>query len=362
MNTTSPAPHASPGTASAGANLPILDLEALTDKRATDQDKRSSRSALLNACRHEGFFYLTGLGLPDGLIEELLATARSFFALPDADKRAIENVHSPHFRGWTRLGGELTQGQTDWREQIDIGPERVARAGTPQEPWRVLEGPNQWPSTLPELQAVVRRWQAELERVSRVLITQFALALGQPADIFAQPFEQPSTLLKIIRYPGRRMDQDPARQGVGAHADSGFLTLLLLEPGSTGLQVQRAGQWLDVEPIPATLVVNVGELLEVATNGLLKATVHRVISPLPGTTRISVPYFFNPSLNARLSRLTLPAELAVQSAGITKDAANVLHDRYGLNALKSRLRAHPDVAQRHHPHLVPAQRASIGAR
>jgi isopenicillin N synthase-like dioxygenase len=320
--------------------LPVLDLTELTGP------------ALIRACRQEGFFYLAGPGLPDGLVTELSAVARDFFALPEQDKRAIEMTHSPHFRGWTRLGGELTLGHQDWREQIDIGAQRPARPAPDDEPWWILEGPNLWPAALPQLRDVVDRWQRELERIARVLVTRFALGLGQPADAFDEAFARPSTLLKIIRYPGRAAHEDPVRQGVGAHNDSGFLTLLYAQPGSRGLQVRRDDHWVDVPPIPDTLIVNIGELLEVATDGLLRATMHRVISPLPGTTRISVPYFFNPALGARLSRLPLPPDLAALAPGITRDEANVLHDRYGLNALKSRLRAHPDVATRHHPHLV----------
>lgn len=338
------------------ANLPVLDLSTLRDGDSHPA-ARAFRATLLPACRDEGFFYLTGLGLRDGLVDDLYAAARASFALPEKDKRAIEMVRSPHFRGWTRLGGELTLGHQDWREQIDIGAERPALQATPDEPWTILEGPNQWPQALPELADVVTRWQYELERVARILVRQLALVLGQPPYAFEDAFARPSTLLKIVRYPGRSPADDPARQGVGAHNDSGFLTLLHAEPGSTGLQVLQGDRWLDVHPIEGALIVNVGELLEVATDGLFTATMHRVISPLPGTTRISVPYFFNPALSARFGRLPLPATLAAQAGGVSRDPANVLHDRYGLNALKSRLRAHPDVAQRHHPGLVAAQSA-----
>lgn len=339
--------------------LPVLDLSALRD--GDDHPAGAAfRADLLAACRDVGFFYLSGLNLRDGLVEELRATARAFFDLPEQDKRAIEMVRSPHFRGWTRLGGELTLGQQDWREQIDIGAERQARTATADEPWNVLEGPNQWPDALPALADVVGRWQYELERIARILVRQFALVLAQPAVMFEEAFARPSTLLKIVRYPGRAPEADPARQGVGAHNDSGFLTLLYAEPGSTGLQVQGDDRWVDVDPIEGTLIVNLGELLEVATDGLFTATMHRVISPLPGTTRISVPYFFNPALSARFGRLALPPKLEAQARGVTQDATNVLHDRYGLNALKSRLRAHPDVAARHHPELIAVQAAGVG--
>ena len=63
---------------------------------------------------------------------------------------------------------------------------------------------------------------------------------------------------------------------------------------------------------------------------------------------MSVPYFFNPALDARIPVLELPAELAAHARGVEQDPANPLYDTYGENAWKSRTRAHPDVAARHH--------------
>jgi isopenicillin N synthase-like dioxygenase len=107
--------------------------------------------------------------------------------------------------------------------------------------------------------------------------------------------------------------------------------------------------------VPGAFVVNIGELLEYATQGYLIATKHRVISPAFPDDRISVPFFFNPALDKRLPLIELPAELAAQARGVTQDPANPIHALYGENALKSRLRAHPDVAEIHHADLVAAR-------
>jgi isopenicillin N synthase-like dioxygenase len=329
--------------------LPILDLSRL-DAGATEA--AGFRADLLAATHDIGFFYLVGHGVTEELQETLIHTARRFFALPEADKLAIENLKSPHFRGYTRVGGELTQGTVDWREQIDIGPElpALARSAGEANYWR-LQGPNQWPTTLPELRDVVAEWDAALTTVARRLLETWALALGAPADVFAKAFaHNPATLIKIVRYPGK---SDPTpQQGVGAHKDSGVLTLLFVEPGKGGLQVQYGDDWIDAPPIPGAFVVNIGELLEVATNGYLKATVHRVISPRIGTDRVSIPFFFSPALDAAIPTLPLPAELAAEATGVTTDPSNPIFATYGENALKSRLRAHPDVAAIHHPDLV----------
>jgi isopenicillin N synthase-like dioxygenase len=131
------------------------------------------------------------------------------------------------------------------------------------------------------------------------------------------------------------------------------LTLLYVEEGKAGLQVEKDGEWIDAPPVNGAFVVNIGELLEVATGGYLKATNHRVVSPKAGDDRISIPFFYAPALDETIPTLTLPPELQAKANGVTVDAAGQpLFDTYGKNALKSRLRAHPDVAAIHHPELV----------
>lgn len=328
-------------------SLPILDLSQLD---AGDDAAARFRADLRAATRDVGFFYLTGTGIPADLEQRLHRAARDFFALPDADKLAIENVKSPHFRGYTRVGGERTKGAVDWREQIDIGPERDAVVGGPA--FNRLIGPNLWPAAQPELRAVVGEWHAALSGIARKLLRAWALALGADESYFDDHFGEPSTLIKIVRYPGTT-DPEP-QQGVGAHKDSGVLTLLWVEPGRGGLQVERDGEWVDAPPVDGAFVVNIGELLEYATNGYLKATNHRVVSPRAPHDRLSIPFFFNPALDTKLPLIDLPADLAAHARGVTQDPANPIHSLYGENALKSRLRAHADVAAIHHADLIGA--------
>lgn len=317
-------------------SLPVVDLNATADEL---------RDGLREAAHRVGFFYLTGHGVPDELTVRVLDAARRLFALPQAEKDAIAMVHSPHFRGYTRLGGELTQGAVDWREQIDVGPERPSIGGTGRPDYLWLQGPNQWPPALPDLPGVIAEWDQALSEVSRTLLRHWAASLGSPPEVFDAAFaEAPATLIKMVRYPL----QAATPQGVGAHKDSGVLTLLLAEPGSRGLQVRRhpGEPWVDVTPVAGAFVVNIGELLEVATGGYLRATEHRVDLAAQTADRISVPYFFNPRLDAQIPVLSLPADLAAHATA-ERDPTNPIYSTYGRNAWKSRVRAHRDVAARY---------------
>ncbi|MER9335657.1 isopenicillin N synthase family oxygenase [Mesorhizobium sp. M0293] len=335
--------------------VPVLDLSRLQQGAS---EYRTFLLDLRTAARDVGFFYLSGHGISASEIDDVLDASRRFFALPEADKLAIEMVKSQQFRGYTRAGGELTKGAADWREQLDIGVERQPiQQGPGIAPWTRLQGPNQWPQALPDLKPALLAWQIKATAVATRLLKAFALSLDQPEDAFDAIYrDSPNHRMKIVRYPGR--DATEGDQGVGAHKDGGFLTLLL-QDDNKGLQVEYDGSWVNVDPIPGTLVVNIGELLELASNGYLRATVHRVVTPPAGVERISVPFFFSARLDATIPLLSLSEELAAQARGPASDPDNPLFRDVGTNVLKSRLRSHPDVARRHYADLLQTGTAGL---
>jgi isopenicillin N synthase-like dioxygenase len=314
---------------------------------------------------HEiGFLYVVGHGIPDQLAADVHAVARRFFALPDVDRLAIENVRSPQFRGYTRFGHEHTNGRVDLRDQLDIGRELpVPRLGPDDPAWLRLRGPNLWPDRLPELRPLATAWMEHLEGLGQSLLRALALALELPADTFTAAVSPPEVLLKIIRYltpDSVAGGGDRTGQGVGAHRDTGFLSFVHQDDVG-GLQVERDGRLIDVEPRPGTLVVNIGEMFQLVTRGYLKATVHRVVSPPPGVERISLAYFFNPKLEATLAPVDLPPRLAALApGGESDDPNNPILANYGDNSLKVRLRSHPDVAAAHHADLLASGAWSSG--
>lgn len=162
--------------------LPLIHLSRLDADGAT---RAAFLAELRAAARDVGFFYLSGHGIPDAQVRAVTAAPRAFFELPEAEKTAIAMVNSPHFRGYTRAGGEITRGRPDWREQIDIGVERPALPRVPGAPaWTRLPSPNQWPASLPDFRPTALGWLDATMAVLRRLLGAFALALGQPATAF----------------------------------------------------------------------------------------------------------------------------------------------------------------------------------
>ncbi|CEA06882.1 2-oxoglutarate-dependent ethylene/succinate-forming enzyme [Arthrobacter saudimassiliensis] len=334
-------------------SIPVLDLS--TARRPDGTFNPEFIDQLREATHRIGFFQLVGYGPAEQMVEPLFEVTKRFFDLPLEDRLELDNRRSPHFRGYTRLGTEITQGRPDAREQVDFGPEREPVAEYPaDQPYWLVQGPNLFPDTkLPELREASMAWAEEMSRVGAELLSAIAVSLELPEDHFTEPFEgTPAWMAKLIHYVGGVV-QEAGTQGVGSHADYGFVTLLLQDEVG-GLEVRPHGTdtWIPVEPIPGALVVNLGEMLEVATQGYLSATIHRVLAPAPGVDRYAIPFFWSPRLDSVIDPVQLPPALAEQSRGISDDPENPMLASYGANVLKGWLRAHPQVAELHHPHLL----------
>lgn len=332
--------------------LPILDLSWLD---GTQAQRQGFLEALRHAARDVGFFYLTGHGLDSEVLKQVQLNARQFFALPDSQKAAVGMINSPHFRGYNTAASEITRGKPDLREQFDLGAERAALPQAENTPyWTRLQGPNQWPQALPAFKPLLLEWQQAMTVMSLRLLRAFAQALSLAPHAFDQLYgDKPNEHIKLMRYPGQGPDE--SNQGVGAHKDSGFLSFLLQDTHA-GLQVEiEEGRWIDALPLPDTLVVNIGELLELATNGYLRATVHRVVSPPKGQERLSVAFFLGAQLDGVVPLYPLPASLLRDARGSASDPDNPLFRDVGWNYLKGRLRSHPDVARRFYADaLIPS--------
>ena len=171
-----------------------------------------------------------------------------------------------------------------------------------------LVGPNQWPAEalLPGFRATVIDYFERLAELSRQLLRAMSVALGLDETYIERVFgANPSPYLKLIRYP----TTEPGGQGVGTHKDSGFLTLLLQDK-QAGLEAQgNNDSWYRVDPLPDSLVVNTGELLQLVTHNYFIATPHRVINRAEIDCATHRRSFYSPDLNTRLEPLPIEAAL-----------------------------------------------------
>ncbi|MGD9998176.1 MAG: isopenicillin N synthase family dioxygenase [Ilumatobacteraceae bacterium] len=339
--------------------IPVVSLADWID---AEDGGATFADELCRICHEVGFFHLADHGVDPAFMDEYFHAIRSFFALPEATKATIEKTNSRWFRGWERVGAELTDNRVDHREQIDVWTELDAREPDVEPAYLRLEGPNQWPDEhiAPGFRRLVERFQTEMGAIADRLMAAMCVGLGLPDDHLQRLFGQRGmSLVKLIHYP-----PTPAGEaGVNAHHDTGFLTLLW-QHGVPGLQVEnRDRDWIDVPADGDSIVVNLGEMLQSMTGNYFVATTHRVVT---SRERYSSGYFHGPELSTQLEPLPLDRRYADAVAASThhreagfmarreellggaRGTSSAPADTYGQQLWNYFTRSYPDLVRRHH--------------
>jgi isopenicillin N synthase-like dioxygenase len=289
--------------------LPVIDVAPLAGG-GTAAACAAVAAQIQAACRERGFFYVTGHGVPAGLLHELTAAAAEFFALPAAAKMDIAMERGGRaWRGYFPVGAELTSGRPDLKEGLYFGAELPADdprvlAGLP------LHGANLFPPQVPRLRALVLSYLDALTSLGQTVLRGVALSLDLGAGYFAEGYTaDPTVLFRIFHYPPSPPADDG--WGVGEHTDYGLLTLLA-QDDSGGLQVATPEGWIAAPPLPGTFVCNIGDMLDRMTGGWYRSTPHRVRNEA-GHGRLSFPFFIDPAFGAEVP--PLPARAATAESG-----------------------------------------------
>lgn len=279
-------------------------------------------AAMHRAATETGFAVVTGTRLDADRVRSVLAAYAAFFALPEVEKAAVDMAQSDSNRGWGRSRGEQVSkdANPDFKEVFDCGLELPA--GDPRSRLNV-HAPNRWPTRPPEFRRVVTAYLEDACDVAMDVLRGLSQALGRPRDAFDRSFDAPMTLLRGNFYPQRPDWAGASDFGIAAHTDYGCLTLLATD-GAPGLEVEtRSGDWLPLVAPPGEFIINFGEMMEMWTEGTVKATPHRVVG---GTrARMSVPLFFNPSYDANVAGPGAEGEIAAGPHLVRRFAETYVH-------------------------------------
>jgi len=326
---------------SASSPLPLIDMAPLFASRDAAARARVAE-AIQAACRDSGFFYVTGHGIPRAVFEHLDAASRTFFALPEDKKFEIAMKHGGRaWRGYFPVGGELTSGRPDLKEGVyfgtDLPPDhpRVLK-GVP------LHGANLYPAEVPELRGAVLDYLGAATSTAHALMEGIALSLGLEADYFHRHYTaNPTILFRIFHYPPSSASDDS--WGVGEHTDYGLLTLLAQDELG-GLQVKTSRGWIEAPPIEATLVCNIGDMLDRLTGGWYRSTPHRAKN-VSRRGRLSFPFFFDPDFDAEIQPLPERAAHIADDRDSRWDKASVhaFKGTYGDYLLSKVSKVFPDL-------------------
>ena len=271
--------------------IPIVDLAPLLDR----SDVSGVAHEIGGACQEAGFFYIVNHGIDPSLVRETFRLTREFFALPAAEKEKLSIVHSGlTLRGYIPFFGEnVDPDQTrDLKECFDLG--RHEAEVSP------FFGPNLMPEMLPGFKTTVERYHDTMLGLAKELIAAIAISLALPADYFERLQRKPITIQRLQHFPPQKGVITRSEMGIGAHTDYGFLTILS-QDSVGGLQVKnRDGRWVSAPPLPGSLIINIGDLVQTLTNDRYISTWHRVVNN-SGTERYSIPFFIDMDFDAEVS-------------------------------------------------------------
>jgi len=250
-----------------------------------------------------GFAVIANHGLPAALVDGTLERFQQFFALPEATKRRYHVARQGGARGFTPFGIETAKGaiHRDLKEFWHIGRELPAGHA-----YRQFMPDNLWVAEVPGFQEHAYGLFEAFDSLGAQLLRAIAKFLDLPLDYFSDKVAFGNSVLRVLHYPPVPAGAVGVR--AGAHEDINVITLLL-GAEEAGLQVQdHDGEWLDINPPPHCVVVNIGDMLQRLSNHRLPSTTHRVVNPTPDRAshaRWSLPFFlhFNPDFNIR----TLPS-------------------------------------------------------
>nr|GEZ89528.1 1-aminocyclopropane-1-carboxylate oxidase 5-like [Tanacetum cinerariifolium] len=166
----------------------------------------------------------------------------------------------------------------------------------------LLSDDNEWPTKTPGFKETMMEYREELKKLAEKLMEMMDENLGIPKGFIKKAFngregDKAFFGTKVSHYPP--CPHPEMVNGLRAHTDAGGIILLFQDDEVEGLEILKDGKWIDVQPIPNSIVINTGDQIEVLSNGKYKSVWHRV-QAMHDRTRRSIASFYNPSYNATI--------------------------------------------------------------
>ncbi|RAL39516.1 hypothetical protein DM860_003049 [Cuscuta australis] len=256
------------------ACFPIINLEKLnTEERA------ATMAQIKDACENWGFFEVVDHGISVELLDRVEKLTKEHYK-KSMEERFKEMVAS---RGLDAVQNEIND--LDWESTFFL---------------KHLPSSNisQVPDLEDDYRSVMKEFANELEKLAEKLLDLLCENLGLEKGYLKKAFygsKGPNFGTKVSSYPP--CPNPDLIKGLRAHTDAGGIILLFQDDKVSGLQLLKDGQWIDVPPMRHSIVINIGDQLEVITNGKYKSVMHRVIAQTDGN-RMSIASFYNPGDDA----------------------------------------------------------------
>ncbi|KAK1382094.1 Thebaine 6-O-demethylase [Heracleum sosnowskyi] len=258
--------------------VPVIDMEILLDRDVNDTELNK----LHHACKEWGFFQLVNHGVSDLLLEQVKTEVDEFFKLPLEEKRKFGQLDGD-VEGLGQAFVVSNEQKLDWADMLYM-------ITLPTE----LRKPHLLPQLPLSFRNALEAYSRELKSLAMKIFNAMAKALKMEPEEFEVLFEEGLQSMRINYYPP--CPQPDQVIGLTPHSDGVGLTILLQLNETEGLQVRKDGIWIPVKPLASAFVVNIGDILEVVTNGTYPSIEHRgVVNSVK--ERMSLATFLAPNLH-----------------------------------------------------------------
>ncbi len=253
---------------------------------------------LKDALYDHGFFTITNHNIDSDLLDKSYVVAKEFFDLPEDIKMKYARPNIGGSRGYTPFGKETALGENiaDLKEFWHLGPELNSEFDS-----RIQQ--NISVNELTNFNTHFNSLFKSLNNLGIKVLESIALILDLPKDFFEEKVIRGNSILRLLHYPPIKSDKNLLR--ARAHADINLITLLVgAEEG--GLEVQnKDDEWIPIQPNSNSIVCNIGDMMQLITEGNLKSTPHRVVEykTKDSKSRYSMPFFLHPSPNVVLKSI-----------------------------------------------------------
>ncbi|XP_021741822.1 probable 2-oxoglutarate-dependent dioxygenase ANS [Chenopodium quinoa] len=253
-----------PDTSAIGyMDSPIIDLNLLSSSSLHQHEEELRK--LQSTLSSWGCFQLTNHGLTSSLLNQIQKVDKDFFALPQEVKQKYSRTLQ-----WVEGYGNdtVTEDQSySWSDRLVLKVYPIDQRNF-----------KLWPEELPNFRETLDEYTKEVRRVLEMILKAISKSLNLEEDRFFRECEAEQNIYMLARfnyYPPCSSSDHVF--GLKPHSDASAVTILLQDKEVEGLQVQKDNQWFKVPIVPDTLFINIGDQLEIMSNGLLKSAVHKVV-------------------------------------------------------------------------------------
>ncbi|KAF8019279.1 hypothetical protein BT93_G0068 [Corymbia citriodora subsp. variegata] len=263
--------------------VPVIDLSKLSSSNGHLME--SELEKLHAASKDWGFFQLINHGVSCSLVEEVKLGIQEFFKLPMEEKRKFWQEEGD-LEGFGQAFVVSEEQKLDWGDMFFVmsQPRRLRKS-------------HLFPMLPLPFRDVLDEYSSALQDLAVKILHVMAKALKMDTKEMMELFDEGTQHFRMNYYPP--CPQPDLVIGLSPHSDAVGLTILLQLNEMEGLQIRKEGKWIPIKPIPNAFVVNVGDILEIVTNGTYRSIEHRA-TVNSVKERLSIATFYSPKLEGEL--------------------------------------------------------------